>query len=82
LGSRLWAGKSRVEITAEIRYSFLQNVQIGSGPHPDSYSIDNGGCFPTGELGRHRVCYSPQSSAQVKNEWRSRISTSQTYTPS
>ena len=46
LGSRLWAGQSRVQITAEIRYSFLQNVQIGSGPHPDSYSVDTGAVSP------------------------------------
>ena len=70
LGSGLWAGQSRVQIITEIRHSFLKNVQIGSGPHPDSYSIDTGGCFPTGKLGGHGVCYSPQSSAQVKNEWR------------
>jgi len=66
MGSGLWAGQPRVQITAEIRYSFLQNVQIGSGPHPVSYSIDTGGCFPTGKLGRHGICYSPQSNAQVK----------------
>jgi hypothetical protein len=71
LGSRLWAGQTRVQITVEIKYSFLQNIQIGSGPHPDSYPINTAGCFPTGKLGRHGVCCSPQSSAQVKNEWRS-----------
>jgi hypothetical protein len=39
--SRLWAGQSMVRIPAGARdFSFLQNVQTGSGFHPASCSMD------------------------------------------
>jgi hypothetical protein len=49
------------------RFSLLQNVQIGSGVHPASYSKGTG--VPSREQRGLSFNYSPPSSTEVKNEW-------------
>jgi len=48
-------------------FSFLQNVQTGSGAHSDAYSMATAGCFLGVKLPGREVDNSPPSSADVKN---------------
>ena len=52
-------------------FSFLQNVQIGSGAHSAANSMATGGCFLGVNPPGRKVDHSPPSSAEVKNKWNS-----------
>lgn len=68
-GIRLWAGQSRVLITASVRdFSFLQNLQTESDVHPGSYSIGNEALSPTVKQLGHEGNHPPLFSAQVKTD--------------
>jgi len=50
-------------------FSFLRNVQTGSGAHPASYSVDEGGSFlAVNRVGRE-FNHPPSPIPKVKNEW-------------
>jgi hypothetical protein len=47
----------------------MKCVQIGSGPHPASYTMGGGGPFPGAKARPGRDAdHTPASSAEVKNE--------------
>jgi hypothetical protein len=49
--------------------SVLQNVQTGSGTHPASYTMDNGGVFFGVKRADREIDCSPLYSAEARNEW-------------
>ena len=51
------------------RMFFLQNFRTCSGNHPTSYSVGIGSSFPGLKRPGLEVYHSPQSSAEVKNDW-------------
>jgi hypothetical protein len=44
----LWAGRPGFDIRQTKDFSLLHNFQIGSGAHPASYPMGNGGDFAAG----------------------------------
>jgi hypothetical protein len=50
-------------------FSFLQNIQTGSGAHPASNSMGNIVYSPKGKVASCEVDRSPPSSAEVMSEW-------------
>jgi hypothetical protein len=50
-------------------FSFLHVVQIGSGVHPISYPMANGGFSPGVKRPGREADHSPPASAEVKKMW-------------
>lgn len=68
--TRLRAGQTAVRIPAGKRgFSLLQNVHIGSGGHPASYSLCAMVIFVDIERPEREVEHSPLSGAEVRNKW-------------
>jgi hypothetical protein len=64
-----WTTGVRSPTEAE-NFSSSLCVQTGSGAHPASCTLGNGGPFPEGKaLPGRDFDHSPPSSAEVKNEW-------------
>jgi hypothetical protein len=66
----LWTGQFRVQVLADTTFcSVLQNVTMGSGVHPASYSV----CTRVISLGTKwwgcEVSHSHPTSAEVENDW-------------
>jgi len=69
-GTKLWAGRYRVQIPEEARdLSLLQNNQTSSWTHPGSYSMATGALsLGIKQLG-HETEHANPSSMKVKNQW-------------
>jgi hypothetical protein len=50
-------------------FSLLHVVQTGSGAHPASYKMGNGGSFLRSKSGRGVMLKTPPTSAEVKKLW-------------